>query len=226
MRIICISDTHCKHYKLNDDLQKIGYEENDIIIHAGDCTSMGYTNEVLNFLKWFGALQYEHKIFIAGNHDFYFEEHDDISDEFKAMGIIYLMDQMVEVNGLKIYGSPWQPEFNDWAFNVSRGNSIAKKWKKIPNELDILITHGPAYGILDDTIQGLRVGCEELYKKIMIVKPKIHICGHIHYGRGYKPYNDTAFVNASSLDESYDNTNKPIVLTLDNDKDIVDINLY
>jgi len=223
MRVICISDTHTKHHKLSDDLKKIGHEKNDIIIHAGDCTNIGKPNDVLNFLKWFGALPYENKIFIAGNHDFYFEEHDDISEEFKAMGIIYLMDQMVEVNGLKIYGSPWQPEFNDWAFNVSRGDAIAEKWEKIPNELDILITHGPAHGILDDTINGLRVGCEELYKKIMVVKPKIHICGHIHYGRGYKPYDNTAFINASSLGEDYEYQNKPIVLILDDNNDIIDI---
>jgi Icc-related predicted phosphoesterase len=126
-----------------------------------------------------------------------------------------LMDEMVTVGGLKIYGSPWQPRFFDWAFNVNRGEDIAKKWVPIPTDLDILITHGPAYGILDYTYTGQRVGCEELYKKIMEVQPVIHVCGHIHYAFGYKEFNNTNFFNASSLGEDYQYHNKPIVVDYD-----------
>jgi Icc-related predicted phosphoesterase len=205
MKIVTISDTHGKHHELTKDLT-----EADIIIHAGDCTNVGKDYELLNFLDWFGGLPYKHKIFIAGNHDFYFEDNNDIAQKYKDKGVIYLMDQMVEVEGLKIYGSPWQPRFYDWAFNVNRGEEIAKKWAGIPEGLDILVTHGPAFGILDDTVNGMRVGCEELYKKIFEVKPKYHICGHIHYGRGYRELDGVTFINASSLGESYQYQNKPI----------------
>jgi Icc-related predicted phosphoesterase len=218
MKIVTISDTHGKHHELTKDLT-----EADIIIHAGDCTNVGKDYELLNFLDWFGGLPYKHKIFIAGNHDFYFEDNNDIAQKYKDKGVIYLMDQMVEVEGLKIYGSPWQPRFYDWAFNVNRGEEIAKKWAGIPEGLDILVTHGPAFGILDDTVNGMRVGCEELYKKIFEVKPKYHICGHIHYARGYRAFDGVTFINAACLGENYQYQNKPIVLILDKDKDIIDI---
>ena len=129
-------------------------------------------------------------------------------------------------NNIRIYGSPWQPEFYSWAFNLPKnGIEIAGKWEAIPDNTDILITHGPAFGTLD-TVKGREwdnLGCELLAQRIEVIKPKIHICGHIHYGRGYKPYHDTAFVNASSLGEDYEYQNKPIILILDNDKDIIDI---
>ena len=213
IKIVAISDTHTKHHDVTPDLP-----EGDIIIHSGDCTNVGKDYELLNFLDWFGSLPYKHKIFIAGNHDFCFEPtlsafppvYPDIAQEFKDKGIIYLMDQMVEVEGLKIYGSPWQPRFYDWAFNVNRGDEIAQKWAGIPEGLDILITHGPAFGILDSTIGGMRVGCEELYKKVFGVKPKYHICGHIHFGYGMRELDGVTFINASSLGEDYNYHNKPV----------------
>ena len=230
MRIICCSDTHGKHYDLDNDLKALGYDDETIIIHAGDCTNTGKPYELTDFLNWFGNLPYKHKIFIAVNHDFCFEPsiitpnvYPDIAQEFKDMGVTYLMDQMVEIDGIKIYGSPWQPEFFDWAFNVKRGEAIAQKWVNIPEGLDILITHGGPYGILDATFTGMRVGCEELYKKIMKVQSKIHIFGHIHYSYGYKEFNGTSFINAASLGENYEYQNKPIMLTLDDDKDVIDI---
>lgn len=232
-RIIAVSDTHNKHFELNKDLDALGYEEETIFIHAGDCTNSGTPGELVKFLNWLGALNYKYKIFIAGNHDFCFENpnldnppiYPDIAQEFKDMGIIYLMDQMIEIDGIKIYGSPWQPRFYDWAFNLNRGEQIAQKWKLIPENLDILLTHSPPYGILDDTYGGRRVGCEELYKKIVSITPKIHIFGHIHYGRGYKDFNGTSFFNAASMGENYLTINKPIVIILDDDNDIIDINV-
>lgn len=231
MKIIFISDTHVKHGELSDDLYNLGCDENTIIIHSGDSTGRGTHKEMLNFLDWFSLLPYKHKIFIAGNHDFCFEPilntippiYPDIMQIYKDRGVVYLMDQMVEVEGLKIYGSPWQPRFFDWAFNVERGDEIAKKWEPIPKNLDILITHGPPYGILDSTITGMRVGCEELYKKVVEVCPKIHVFGHIHSSYGYKEFNGTSFFNASSLGENYEYQNKPIVVTLDNNRNIIDI---
>ena len=230
MKIVLISDTHTKHGHVTKDLPA-----GDIIIHAGDCTNIGRPNELTDFLNWFSMLPYKHKIFIAGNHDFCFERvsawvdekpiYVDIAQEFKDRGVIYLMDQMVEVEGLKIYGSPWQPRFFDWAFNVTRGDAIAKKWESIPEGLDILITHGPVFGILDQTFTGQRVGCEELYKKVVQVKPKIHVCGHIHYARGYRSFDGTAYFNACVLGENYEYQNKPIAVILDENREIIDIEI-
>lgn len=209
MKIVAISDTHGKHDELTKDLGS-----GDILIHAGDVSNLGKSKEINDFLIWFSYLPFKHKIFIAGNHDFGFEKNNDIAPEYKERGVIYLMDNMVEVEGLKIYGSPWQPRFYDWAFNVDRGEAIAKKWEPIPAGLDILVTHGPAYGLLDDTYNGMRVGCEELYKKVMEVKPRYHICGHIHYGYGMRMMDDMTFINAASLGESYRYINKPIIFHL------------
>ena len=149
---------------------------------------------------------------IAGNHDFGFEAIRKSNEVGIAIpqGVIYLQDEMVEIEGIKIYGSPWQPRFHDWAFNVDRGAAIAQKWDMIPEDVDILITHGPPFGILDDTIQGQRVGCEDLYMKVTKLKPKYHIFGHIHYGYGMRIMEDTTYINASCLGERYEYRNKPI----------------
>lgn len=218
-KIIVISDTHGKHDKLTNDINEIINEtpldrDNTFIIHAGDVSNVGKQHEIKNFLDWFVHFDVKHKVFIAGNHDFGFEIANTIAPEYEERGVTYLMDRMVELDGIKIYGSPWQPRFYDWAFNVDRGDAIAKKWELIPEGLDILITHGPVYGILDDTIQGVRVGCEELYKKVVQVKPKYHICGHIHYGYGIREMEGITFINASSLGENYMYENDPIVFYL------------
>jgi Icc-related predicted phosphoesterase len=117
------------------------------------------------------------------------------------------------VDGTNIYGSPWQPEFYNWAFNLPKnGFGLAGKWEAIPDNTDILITHGPAFGTLD-TVVGRRhdhLGCELLAERIEVVKPKIHICGHIHSGYGYYWNGHTHFFNASVLDEQYEYTQKPM----------------
>jgi Icc-related predicted phosphoesterase len=211
MKIVCVSDTHGKHEQLNYDLP-----EGDMIIHAGDISNVGRIDEINQFTQWFSNLPYKYKIFIAGNHDFGFEKirHSNEIGISIPHGVIYLQDEMVEIEGIKIYGSPWQPEFYDWAFNLPRGEKIAEKWNMIPENLDILITHGPPHGILDDTIQGMRVGCEDLYKRVMEVKPKYHIFGHIHYGYGMKITDETIFLNAASLGERYEYRNKPMVINI------------
>jgi Icc-related predicted phosphoesterase len=126
-----------------------------------------------------------------------------------------LFDNDVTIDGIKFYGSPWQPEFHDWAFNLPRGEELAAKWEKIPDDVDILITHSPAYGILDYAPIGGHVGCEELYRKIAEVKPKIHVCGHIHDGYGQKTMGGIEFLNASVLNDRYEHAHKPIVMEYD-----------
>jgi Icc-related predicted phosphoesterase len=211
-KITFISDTHNKHNHLTSNAYNNILGSGDVLVHAGDISSMGKSHEITNFLNWFGMTDFKHKIFIAGNHDFGFEFHTDIAEEFKEKGIIYLFDSEVVIDGVKFYGSPWQPEFHNWAFNLPRGKKLAEKWSKIPTNTDILITHGPVYGILDYAPIGGHVGCEELYKKVFEVKPKIHVCGHIHDSYGQKSIDGVEFLNASVLDDTYQHAHKPIVV--------------
>lgn len=186
--------------------------EGDILVHCGDVSNMGRTHEIKEFLDWFSNTPFTHKVFIAGNHDFGFEMATTIAPEYVEKGVHYLFDSSVEIDGIKFYGSPWQPEFYNWAFNLKRGKELADKWALIPTDVDILITHGPAYRMLDHTISGGMVGDEDLFNRIIEVKPKIHACGHIHWAFGQKTFNDVDFINAAVLNERYEHENKPVVI--------------
>ena len=213
--ITFITDTHTKHKHLTGELPG-----GDILIHCGDFTNRGYMTEIKNFLDWFDEVKgYEHKIFIAGNHDFGFQDNPKECAKLLTNypNLTYLEDNSVIIDGIKIYGTPWQPRFYDWAFNLNRGWDIAQKWEKIPMDTDILITHGPAFGILDQTYTGQRVGCEDLYKKVMEIKPKVHACGHIHYDYGMKEMDGMTFINACNLGEDYMYQNGPITLDFEFD---------
>jgi Icc-related predicted phosphoesterase len=214
MKFISISDTHTKHNQI--PLEWL--EPADCIIHAGDISSMGYDREIYNFCSWFSKLdQYKHKIFIAGNHDWGFERNpNDVALIIKEFpNITYLQDSSVEIEGIKIYGSPWQPEFCNWAFNLERGAEIQEKWDMIPLDTDILITHGPAYGRGDFVPGGGYVGCKDLLDTIANkVYPRVHIAGHIHCGYGESFAGNTHFINAATLNEQYIVTNPPIKFEL------------
>ena len=223
MKMTFISDTHGKHEYLTSKAYNNILGSGDVLVHAGDCTNVGKVGEIKDFLNWFSNTDYTHKIFIAGNHEFGFELVHDIAPEYKEKGVHYLFDSEVVIDGVKFYGSPWQPEFYDWAFNLPRGEKLAEKWALIPNDTDILITHGPAYQMLDWTLNNQLVGCQDLFNRIMTVKPKIHVCGHIHCAYGQKYFNDVEFLNASVLNERYQHENKPIKLEFDTkEKKIVD----
>jgi len=226
-KVLCISDTHGKHSRIPLEWLKPA----DIIIHAGDVSNIGHLNELEPFCEWFSNLnQYEHKIFIAGNHDFCLQDNPlGVAQIVKKYpNITYLEDSGVEVCGLKIWGSPWQPEFFDWAFNVKRVADLKAKWDLIPLDTDILITHGPAYGQCDwvpprkshsgefrKFIDGGSVGCEDLLDAIITkIYPKIHICGHIHCDYGESLKENTHFINASTLNEQYIVSNKPIIFDI------------
>ena len=215
MKITFISDTHGRHEHLTSKAYNNILGSGDVLVHAGDCTNVGKTHEIKEFLDWFSNTDFTHKIFIAGNHDFGFEHVHDIAPEYKDKGVHYLFDNEVVIDGVKFYGSPWQPEFYDWAFNLPRGEKLAEKWKKIPGDTDVLITHGPARGILDHTISGQLVGCEDLLNRVLEVQPKIHVCGHIHWAYGQENFFGTEFLNASVLNERYQYENEPIKLLFD-----------
>lgn len=204
MKIVAISDTHNQHSAINN----LG--SGDILIHAGDATGVGTEREVLSFLNWFSDQDFKHKIFVPGNHDFWYEKNPAFANPLtEDMGINLLIDRTIEVEGLKIHGSPVTPWFCDWAFNRDRGPEIREHWDLIPENLDILITHGPPHNILDQLLDGQKVGCEDLLDRILTVKPKVHIFGHIHCGYGYKKFNDIGFYNVAQCSESYRLENKP-----------------
>jgi len=200
----------------------------DLLIHAGDIMNSGYNkNDIWDFCHWFQSLdQYEDKVFIAGNHDRMFQNHpEDVKEWLDKFGdIIYLQDDDLVLygdgpngdlpeNNIRIYGSPWQPEFYSWAFNLQRNSiELSGKWEAIPDNTDILVTHGPAFGTLD-TVTGRQydnLGCELLAERIERLRPKIHICGHIHSGYGYEFKDGTHFFNAAVLNEAYEYTQKPM----------------
>ncbi len=208
-RIVCLSDTHnCNG--------QIAVPDGDILIHAGDATITGTIDEIILFDYWFSGLPHKYKIFIAGNHDWLFETSPKYAQSLLT-DVIYLQDSSVEIEGLKIYGSPWQPRFFNWAFNLNRGRELAERWALIPDDVDILITHGPPNGILDEVPRKYWIentGCEELRKRVEEIRPRLHVFGHIHCGYGTEEKFGVKFINASNCDESYKPTNPPIVFDL------------
>lgn len=213
MKIVCISDTHMRH--------GIDVPPGDVLLHSGDATFHGYEHEVSDFANWFNSHPHMYKIFVAGNHDTSFEDtplmartwlHQYDTDSNK---IIYLQDSSVdvEVDGetLKVYGAPWQPFFCNWAFNVKGDEALKKKWDLIPKDTDILITHGPPYKLRDANTYGEHCGCRELRKAIQRVRPKLHVCGHIHEGYGVSRWGDTLIANSSVCNHRYNPVNAPLV---------------
>ena len=215
MRITLISDTHTRHGLIDP---KVDLPGGDLLLHAGDIMNSGYNkNDIKDFCHWFNLLeQYEHKVFIAGNHDRMFEDNPEAAKEIYSSykWINYLQDEWLEVDGIKIYGTPWQPEFYSWAFNLPKGGpGLMSKWEAIPEDTDILITHGPPQEILDASGPPYNeplLGCALLRERVDEIKPKIHVFGHIHGSYGYKFLNGTHFFNASILNEDYKYTNKPV----------------
>ncbi len=208
MRFTIISDTHGQHNKL---LLPAG----DVLVHAGDVSSRGRPAEVLDFLHWFAVQDFEHKIFIAGNHDFYFENTaPELIQQQMPAGVTYLNDSGITINGISIWGSPITPWFYDWAFNRQRGPDIQKHWDIIPAGTDILITHGPVFGMHDTTVTGYHAGCDDLLIKVNEIKPRVHICGHIHEAYGQVHRDGTQFINASLLNQRYQMVNSPVLFEI------------
>lgn len=241
MRITHISDTHNKHKQLNGKLPG-----GDLLIHSGDLTSIGREHEVENFVEWFNGIDnYTNKVFIAGNHDLTFDseillknkleyfERRPYSNENPSMGkpqwlemileiglnpnVFYLENSFVELDQIKIWGSPISPTFGmGWAFNKDRGHDITQIWNGIPNDSDIVITHSPIYGYNDRAMNtNQNVGCADLYHKLREVKPHLHFAGHIHEGYGWKTmglteWYDLQTFNGCSCDLAYDAVNSPI----------------
>lgn len=174
----------------------------DLLLHAGDHSRRGTVEEVRASADWLRAQPHAHKVVLAGNHDFCLEMAGTSGSEIFA-GMTYLQDEAVEIAGMRIYGSPWTPEFGRWAFQKARGPASAEVWDQIPDGLDILLTHGPPAGIGDMTVRGEHAGCEDLLRRVRHARPALHLFGHIHEGYGVRRLEDTLYVNGSCCSVGY-----------------------
>jgi len=219
MKVCCISDTHLNHASLD-------IPECDLLIHAGDFSFIGKMVDIIEMDQWFGKLKSagicKEIVAIAGNHDWTAMKNPSWTKE-TFTNCIYLDEEPCEVFGYKVFGSAWSPFFNNWAFNAQRGKEIARHWKKIPEDTEILVVHGPPYGILGVNTEEpypkhlgpIHLGCEELKKRIDQLKDlKLSVHGHIHSSHGIEEHNGVKFVNASVLNENYEVSFKPIVIEL------------
>ncbi len=216
MIIDCISDLHGYYPKL---------EGGDLLIVAGDLTARDTLDQRLEFLRWLRRQEYKKKIWIAGNHDgslvgLNFTPTRPDSAE-------YLLDSGTEFEGLKIWGSPWTKTFPGMnphckAFTMEADCQLGEKFKLIPDDIDILVTHSPPYGILDtvsrwpDPIPE-NCGSKHLLSHVNRIKPRLHVFGHIHEGCGQSIVFEKHiryFVNASHVNEVYEPINKPIRVIL------------
>lgn len=198
MKIAAFSDCHW----LYKDIKK--FPKADILIFAGDwCGSGFYMNETTDFIEWFKKLKYRNKVVVPGNHDRFCEWNMSLcKDLFKDAGINLLIDEQINIEGVSIYGTPWCPFFNHWAF-MKPDEDLKDIFKQIPNNLDVLVTHTPPMGICDPT----NYGSESLRKQLPNINPKIHIFGHNHGGYGYQETINTKFYNVSvcsDADEKHD----------------------
>lgn len=206
MKIQVISDTHSKHGEIKIE------EGLDMIIHCGDSTNYRdlYTNEIefRGFTEWFLSLDIKYKVLIAGNHDAWATKLYN-KDFLKGKGIYYLEHEYVEIEGLKLFGSPYTPTFGDWYFMKDR-SKLNKYWEYLEEGIDILITHGPPQGILDlsrDKDRTLEFcGDKSLLNHVFRVKPKYHVFGHIHnfkdcVNQGKRVYSEINFINASVVED-------------------------
>jgi predicted phosphohydrolase len=204
LTLVCVSDTHGRH-------RELAVPPGDVLLFAGDLSNHGQPADVSDFDDWLGSLPHPHKVIICGNHDFHFER-DPADARRRIRHATYLQDSGTEIAGLKVWGSPWQPRFFDWAFNLDRGEPLRDKWAAIPAGIDVLLTHGPPYGILDRVVGGDHVGCQDLLEAVERVRPRLHVFGHIHEAYGVVRTGPTTFVNASTCTLSYAPSNPPVVV--------------
>lgn len=216
MKIVTISDVHLHRPVIPDC---------DLLIDAGDWTGKGDYQSVKKHFEWLEELSAKEIVTIPGNHELVMEQHlPRFRDELKNFRAKLLINESVEVNGLKIYGSPVTPTFMNWAWNVERGDAIQTYWDAIPKDVDVLITHGPPYGILDITsypngVPKQRVGCYNLAETIKTLPNlKLHVFGHIHGCHGIYEKDGIVFANSAICDENYVPSNKPHALVYENGK--------
>jgi predicted phosphohydrolase len=191
MRIVAVADTHT----FESDLGVL--PDGDVFVHAGDLLRGGTLDELEGVAAWIRALPHRHKVVIAGNHDWCF-----LTEPAAARAVlgdaIYLEDAETVIEGVRFWGSPWQPAYNDWAFNLTRGPALAEKWARIPPGVDVLVTHGPPSGFGDRGPVDGRTGCEDLLTRVRQIQPRLHLFGHIHQDGGVWDDGATFFANVTT----------------------------
>lgn len=215
MRVVAVADTHLFH----DELR---VPEGDVFIHAGDLCRAGALDELETAARWIASLPHPTKVLVAGNHDWAFARFP--SEARRALGpkVIYLQDSGALLHGLRLWGSPWQPDFNDWAFNLPRGARLREKWALIPDGTDVLVTHCPPRGLGDGSgvdTHGSgggyggreRLGCEDLRARVLELQPMLHLFGHIHDSGGAWSLGATTFANVTT----WECDRRPTVLDVD-----------
>jgi Icc-related predicted phosphoesterase len=220
MKIVAISDTH-------NEYSKLIIPECDILISAGDYSSRGYDHEVRNFHKWLDLQPAKHIISVQGNHELGveidYQNAKTIAVE-QCPRVRFIDEGPIEIEGINFWCSAITPFFCDWAWN-RHPEDIQKHWDMIPEDTNILITHGPPYGILDQTtyvdgtIRPDHLGCPKLMERIKTLKDlDLHFYGHIHYpgGRSVNAFG-TSFYNCAVCDELYTPTNGITVVEYDKD---------
>jgi predicted phosphohydrolase len=192
VRIVAVADTHT----FQGDLRSI--PDGDVFLHAGDLCRGGRLDELDTVAAWLRALPHRHKIVVAGNHDWCFVREPQAALEVLGQGVVYLQDSEAIIEGIRFWGSPWQPAFHNWAFNLPRGAALASKWALIPQGIHVLVTHGPPYGIGDWCGDPVRQGCQDLREAVRRVRPVLHVFGHIHQHGGFWEEEGVSFANVTT----------------------------
>lgn len=193
MRIVALADTHTFESEFASPIP-----DGDVFIHAGDLLREGTLEELASVAPWLQSLSHPTKLVIAGNHDVCFQTHREEACQILGPTVRYLEDEVIQLEGITFWGSPWTPRFHDWAFMLERGETIRQKWRKIPDNVDILITHGPPKGI-GDTVGGFgHMGCTELAEEMKRIQPLLHLFGHSHPCGGLYFKDGINFVNVTS----------------------------
>lgn len=220
-KIVCSSDCHGL-------LDRIDVPRGDVLVLAGDvCPNFVVSRRraledadrqvgwLAAFDAFVGSLGFRHVLLVAGNHDWCFQLRP-VEARAALRAITYVEDALVEVEGLRLWGSPWQPEFCDWAFNLPRdGPELRGKWEEIPDGLDLLVTHGPPHGLLDRPDgDGPHVGDALLLERVRAARPRHHVFGHIHGSPGTVRDGATTFHNVTLCDEGYAPVHAPTVIEL------------
>lgn len=215
MKIVGISDVHGKWSKLT-------IPECDLLISCGDYSFRGERHMVRDFHTWLHKQPAKHIISVQGNHEVWVQEQFQMAKglALEACPRVHFIDEgLVEIDGVKVWCSAWTPWFHNWAWNAQRGDEIKKHWDLIPDDVDILVTHGPPVNVLDEVRQKMfdgehveHVGCWDLARAVERIKPDLHFFGHIHGGYGQLHKDGTSFYNSSCCDEMYMATNAPHVV--------------
>lgn len=206
MKIVIVSDTHIALLK-----KIIDVPDGDMLIIAGDLDI--YNSRHLEiFSEWMKRLPHKYKVIVPGNHDLFWRDTPK-GETIRYDDFSLLVHSGIEVKGLKIFGSPYTPWFGNWAFMYRRYHHL---WEDIPKDTDVLVTHGPPFGILDDIRSGLDAGrCagdHYLRNKVLETKPRVHCFGHIHGGSGVMDLEGIKFINASVVDDLYQYNGREITV--------------